>query len=425
MKQRRKIRPSILALSLVLAAAIFTLDVSLSVGVTIAVVYLAPVAVSVFNRKPSLTLIISGFVTVLSILGFLLSPVGVTSWIGVVNRALAIAVIWLVTFCSLARIKMETTILESEERYALAIHGAKDGLWVWDIEEGSMYYSPRWKQIIGWKDPLVGSSPDEWFNRVHPDDKDRLMDEIHAHLKRRSNHFEREHRLLHKDGSYRWVLSRGLATWNELGRAVCVAGSLTDITVRKRAEESFRRRAIHDPLTGVFSRRHFMERLQLEIRSARRYGYPVSLCLCDIDHFKHVNDTFGHRVGDRVLARFGRLMKNLLRTENIVGRYGGDEFCIVFPHTDAQNASISLERLRSHFEKVVFEMEDRGTFSLTATFGVADLSPEEKNGKNLLELADRALYYAKNKGRNRIMVVKTDDAMWEFDPSWKMDQPVS
>ena len=136
----------------------------------------------------------------------------------------------------------------SEERYALAVRGANDGLWDWDLTTDRIYYAPRWKAILGYEDGQIGDSILEWFNRVNPLDVDRVKAEVSNHLAGKTSHLETEHRMLHHDGTYRWVLTRGLAVRNDQGKVVRMAGSQSDITQRKAAEYRLQHDAFHDSL---------------------------------------------------------------------------------------------------------------------------------------------------------------------------------
>lgn len=396
--------PYIVMLSVIIAAAIIYADANSEMGVAIGIPYIALVLLSIFTNWKHHSTIAALIATFLILVGHFISPNTGQVFLDITNRLFAVFAIWVTTVLTWERRLSQAALTESESRYALAFRGAKDGFWIWNLISDKIYFSPRWKAILGWSADEIGDLPDEWFSRVHKEDSDRLNRDIEAHLNRQTDHFEMEHRLLHKDGNYRWVLSRGLAVWDRKKRATQLAGSMTDITKRKTEEEKFRVRMVHDALTGVFNRRHFVERLEIEIKSSKRYGYPLALCICDIDRFKGINDSYGHRMGDRVLARFGRLLKNRLRNETIAGRYGGDEFCIIFPHTKADKAAYSMERIRRHFEKLRFEVENGTVFTATATFGIADLADEDMEEKDLLELADKALYHAKEMGRNRIVL---------------------
>jgi PAS domain S-box-containing protein len=119
---------------------------------------------------------------------------------------------------------------ESEERYALAMRGANDGLWDWNLVTNEVHWSARWKAMLGHEESAIGTSPDEWFTRVHHDDLGRVKGALEAHLSGGDGHYESEHRILHQNGTFRWVLCRGAAVRNEHGTATRLAGSLTDIT---------------------------------------------------------------------------------------------------------------------------------------------------------------------------------------------------
>ena len=142
----------------------------------------------------------------------------------------------------------------SEERYALAVRGANDGLWDWDLTTDRIYFAPRWKSMLGYEEGQIGDSPQEWFGRVHKLDLERVKAEVAAHLAGQSSHLETEHRMLHDDGTYRWVLTRGLAVRDDQGKAVRMAGSQSDITQRKAAEDRLQHDAFHDSLTGLPNR---------------------------------------------------------------------------------------------------------------------------------------------------------------------------
>jgi len=187
------------------------------------------------------------------------------------------------------------------------------------------------------------------------------------------------------------------------GREMLLA-SIVDYTLQKQAEEVLRKQATRDALTDLYNRRFIMDRLEIEFKAAQRYGTPFSMCLCDLDRFKQVNDTHGHQTGDAILVEFAELLKNELRIENLAGRYGGDEFLILFPHSRARDALHSLERIRQKLAGLTFTSEGGDTFSLTATFGIADFSSDQENPNQLFAVADMALYQAKEQGRNTIVV---------------------
>jgi PAS domain S-box-containing protein len=136
------------------------------------------------------------------------------------------------------REQAEDLLHESEERYALAVRGANDGMWEWNLRTGSVYFSARWKSMLGYGDHELGDRMEEWRARVHPQDVDRVVGELDAHLQGKTARFENEHRLLHRDGRYRWILARGAAVRNAVGNAYRMVGLHTDISERKRVQEA-------------------------------------------------------------------------------------------------------------------------------------------------------------------------------------------
>jgi PAS domain S-box-containing protein len=190
----------------------------------------------------------------------------------------------------------------SEERYALAVRGANEGLWDWNLTDNTIYFSPRWKSMLGYAENEIENNPDEWFKRIHAEDLARMKLDFSAHCEGVTSHFENEHRMLHKDGTYRWMQTRGLAVWNGNGKATRMAGSLADITDRKTAEQKLLHDAFHDALTGLPNRTLFMDRLRYAVeRAKRRDDYLFAVLFLDLDRFKDINDSLGHYVGDQLL----------------------------------------------------------------------------------------------------------------------------
>jgi two-component system cell cycle response regulator len=175
----------------------------------------------------------------------------------------------------------------------------------------------------------------------------------------------------------------------------------------KDANEEIRILSITDPLTGTYNRGYLTERLPQEIKRAKRYSRALSIIICDIDHFKKVNDTYGHLVGDEVLKDFARCIRHSIRHDvDWMARYGGEEFLIVLPETEVNGATAMAERLRGELSQRVTEAQDK-QISITASFGVAGFSPntpdEMISPEALIRKADKYLYQAKRDGRNRAM----------------------
>lgn len=194
--------------------------------------------------------------------------------------------------------RIEEALRRSEERYALAARGASDGLWDWDLRTDGIYYSPRWAEMLELDPDQVENLPATWFDRVDPADQPRLQRAIDEHLAGKSEHLEHEARMITAGGDERWMLCRGVAVLEE-GNPVRIAGSLTDITDRKRAEEQLKHDALHDALTGLPNRVLLQERVEHAIHRLHRNPKDgFALLLLDLDRFKVINDSMGHLLGD-------------------------------------------------------------------------------------------------------------------------------
>jgi diguanylate cyclase (GGDEF)-like protein len=162
--------------------------------------------------------------------------------------------------------------------------------------------------------------------------------------------------------------------------------------------------ATHDPLTGLMNRRLVLELTHHELERARRYRLPVCVLMIDLDHFKQVNDTYGHLAGDDVLKQFASILSKNTRAVDIVGRYGGEEFVVVMPETGLEGALVFAERLRTAVERHEFVTRSGQKLHITCSIGVTQGEPELLDIDHLLALADKALYRAKEEGRNRVRV---------------------
>lgn len=180
-----------------------------------------------------------------------------------------------------------------------------------------------------------------------------------------------------------------------------------DISERKRVEQELRRMATTDPLTGLWNRRRFMELSEGELSRLRRYGRPVSVLMLDIDHFKAVNDTNGHAAGDEALCLLADLCRAELRETDHLGRLGGEEFAVLLPETGLDEAADVAERLRQRLAAGAFPLPCGVTLRMTVSIGVASCAEDDTTVDGALGRADRALYRAKNGGRNRVAVEAT------------------
>lgn len=285
----------------------------------------------------------------------------------------------------------EEALRESEERYALAMRGANDGLWDWNLRINQLYYSPRWKSMLGYEENEIDDSPEEWFRRIHPDDIDRVKADIVDHLAGRTPHYENEHRMLHKNGAYRWMLSRGLAVWDSDSKATRMAGSQTDITEAK----------VSDALTGLPNRLLFMDRLgRMTERAKYVEDYRCAVLFLDLDRFKVVNDSLGHLIGDQLLIEVAKRLRACLHTADTVARLGGDEFTILLEDIkQISDATGVAERIQKELA-APFSLNGQEVFT-TASIGIALSDKSYEKPEDLLRDADTAMYRAKALGKAR------------------------
>ncbi len=299
------------------------------------------------------------------------------------------------------RKRVELALRESEERYALAVRGANDGLWDWNLKTRRIYFSSRWKDMLGYAEDEIGDTPDEWFRLVHPDDLQKLKKDLNAHITGQTSHFENQHRIRHENGTYRWVLSRGFAIRAHQRPAHRMAGSQTDITDRELAQQKLRYDALHDVLTGVSNRASLMERLKLALeKSYRRSTYSFAVLFLDLDRFKDVNDSLGHLMGDQLVIAAARILEKIVRPMDLVARLGGDEFVILVEDIhDVIDATQVAKRVQTELNNT--EMLPGQKLHITASIGIVIGSKAYRDPEDLLRDADIAMYRAKEAGRDR------------------------
>ncbi len=301
----------------------------------------------------------------------------------------------------------QEALRESEERYALAARGANDGLWDWNLMTGAVYFSPRWKAMLGFQENEIEDRLEEWLDRIHDADRERVQQEIDAHQKGLTPHYESEHRLLHKDGGFRWMLSRGLAVHDATGKALRMAGSQTDITERK----------VSDPLTGLPNRLLFIDRLGRLIKhSKRRKDHLFAVLFLDLDGFKMINDSLGHLAGDQLLVGVASRLEKCLRSSDTVARLGetftvarlgGDEFTILLDDIkEPDDANRAAERLMKSLAPP-FLLAGKEIFT-SISIGIALSNTAYEEPEDMLRDADTAMYRAKSLGKARFEVFDAD-----------------
>ncbi len=283
----------------------------------------------------------------------------------------------------------------ARSRYALIARATLDGVWDWDIRTNKVFFSHRWQHILGLPERELTTGPSHWLHRIHPQDEPHVQSELQQHLEGLTPRFRSEHRLRHADGSYRWVVVRGLVQRTRSGRPVRMTGSLMDVTSHKTC----------DAVTGLPNRSHLHERLtQLIIRGEAEQRWNFAVLSLDVDRFQRINDRFGRAVGDAMLKGIGhRLSEVVAQTRNnaqsMVARIGEDEFVVILDGTqNGDQAQAIAQRIHATLST---PMDCHGE-QLTAdvSIGIAMAAPDRRDPESFLQKSDLAMVRAKAAGRS-------------------------
>jgi diguanylate cyclase (GGDEF)-like protein/PAS domain S-box-containing protein len=239
-------------------------------------------------------------------------------------------------------------------------------------------------------------------DRILSDDRASYIESVERSTASLS-YWEHEHRIMTLNGKIKWVLGKATPQQQADG-SVLWSGILTDITERVLLMQELEQLAKTDVLTGLVNRRQFLELAELEITRSRRYNNMLTIMMMDIDYFKTVNDTYGHKAGDLVLQKLATICKDVLREVDIIGRLGGEEFAVLLPETVGMEAMDVAERIRQELENASVDLPDQATtVKFTVSIGIATMTSRQETIDSLLQDADAALYQAKNSGRNKIV----------------------
>jgi diguanylate cyclase (GGDEF)-like protein/PAS domain S-box-containing protein len=279
--------------------------------------------------------------------------------------------------------------------------GLTDGWWEWDLVAKTIDFSPQWKAMLGFRPREIAGAPDEWFNRVHPEDRAQLRAAIDAHLEGRTPHIENEHRLQRRDGSYAFTNCRALAFCDNSGKPIRITGSHTDITQQRGT----------DPLTGLPDRESMIQRLGRALERTRAGNGGLSAVLfMDLDRFKNINYSLGHRIGDLLLKAVAGRLRACLRGQVSPGRLGstvahvgGDEFAVLLEGINEVNDAVRVAKRIQDELQAPFEVEGHEVFTSTS-IGIAVSTPEYDRPEDLLRDADTAMFRAKALGKANYVV---------------------
>ena len=291
----------------------------------------------------------------------------------------------------------------SAERLHLATEASGVGVWDYNMVTGSLVWDDSMYALYD-VPHTVSPVYETWHNAVLPEDRPAADAALKATLEK-GVPYKLNFRIHRGDGAVRVIHARARVYCDAAGKQVRMVGTNEDITERRALQDKLEQQARQDYLTGLFNRRYFMDQGQVELARVQRYGGTLSLFMLDIDHFKDINDTRGHKAGDVVLQRLGDILREMLRTVDIIGRIGGEEFAVLLPGTDLQSASEVAERLRERITNNHVVLDDGPPLHFTVSIGVVSLKEKNTNLDTLLVQADKALYQAKEAGRNKVCAV--------------------
>jgi diguanylate cyclase (GGDEF)-like protein/PAS domain S-box-containing protein len=303
--------------------------------------------------------------------------------------------------------KQSLSLRQSEERFHLVSYATNDVVWDWDLLTGKIWRNQSMERFFGFRADQIGSDNEWWHAQIHPDDRPKVIKSIHTAIDSGEDFWSKEYRYQRADGSFIYVFDRGYIIHNEDGKPIRMIGAMMDITARKQAEEVLRMEAVHDPLTGLFNRRYMEEMLDREIlRLVRNQQQSISIIMLDIDHFKQVNDTLGHAIGDALLRQLGSFLLKHVRGSDIACRYGGDEFVLILPNAPLEIGQQRAEKICADIKNLIVEPYGKLPGNLTLSLGVALFPDHGATREAVFLAADDALYLAKEAGRNRVVVAK-------------------
>ena len=301
----------------------------------------------------------------------------------------------------LKRREVEASLLKERQRLDYILQGTNVGTWEWEVQSGITYYNEQWAAMVGYTlkelSPTTISIMEKY---AHPEDFKKSRDLIEKHFDRATDYYECELRMRHKDGHWVWVLDRGrVSSWGTDGKPILMCGTYQDITDRKEAEEAIRHLATHDRLTDLPNLTVVEDRVHVALKQARRNNSIAALLFVDLDGFKAVNDSAGHRIGNLVLVESARRLLKCVRESDTVARIGGDEFLILLQNLNDETVAgdVALKVVKLLRQPINIEGLE---VQVGASVGISVYPIHGKDFETLLSVADDAMYSSKKAGKN-------------------------
>jgi len=264
--------------------------------------------------------------------------------------------------------------------------------------------SPFCFDVIGYRqEEMLGTAMSSYYKSM--EDRQKMVQAI-TDGGGKATQVEAE--LRHKNNSIIWISTNAFVRFDPQGQPLYIEGVARDISQRKLMENRLTELSRTDNMTGIFNRRYFLEKSEEVIEAMRRYHHPASMLMMDLDHFKKINDKYGHHAGDLVLIAFAEVCRHEIREPDLLGRLGGEEFGLMLPETSLQNAQTLAERIR-HATAALEIHSEHHTIRVTVSIGLVEINSKDLSLNSVMHRADQAMYQAKERGRN--LVVSTIESV--------------
>ncbi|MBC2582322.1 EAL domain-containing protein [Clostridium sp. DJ247] len=295
----------------------------------------------------------------------------------------------------------------SEERYIQVLNGINDAIWEWDMNKYKFFISDKFYDITGYniKDISIRKLLKV---ALLPEDQRIFFKDIRHHIKMENSYYRSEFKILTNSGEIKWILNRGKLVRDSNGEPLKFFGAMSDITKTRIAQEKIKQLAYYDPLTGLPNRTNFIQQLDEELKVCKKSNNKAAaLLFIDVDDFKKVNDSLGHDVGDKLLKSVSDKLVSLVDTNDVVCRFGGDEFLILKKDvSDKEEVRHFVRNLLKEFE-TRFELDEKQMF-ITLSIGISMLPCDGEHKNIILKNSDTAMYKAKDKGKNTYQFYTAD-----------------
>ncbi|UQB43094.1 diguanylate cyclase [Thiomicrospira microaerophila] len=300
------------------------------------------------------------------------------------------------------RLAFEQTTQDHNQRLWHTLNQSLDGMWDWNLTNDHVFFSLQLKTMLGYGPDEMEPHVDTWKDNIHPEDMPLVLQRMQDHLADRRERYQAEYRLKNRNGHFIWVQDRGrICERDDKGNPSRVVGIVQDITDLKQIQLTLEAQASEDILTGLANRRKAEQVLSEQLRLIAKTQQTLSIGLIDLDHFKQINDLHGHHKGDKTLKQAGLLLQQNIGSQNFIARWGGEEFILIMPSTNQQQAISLSDQLHQAFAKFNWN-NILGIQAISFSMGLTNLNSSDNLDINTLLIEiDQALYKAKHQGRNQ------------------------